>query len=87
METKNEELIDGFKNENIVGVIKYVGSKEEFLNFANDLAVKIYGTNIPTKEATTVHLYRTTCTMYILRTVNGILRNEIIFYKNEVDGK
>lgn len=86
--TKNEMPINGFNKENVAGIIKYVGSKEDFLKFAQDLAVKIYGTDIPVvAEKPTLHLYKTTCTMYIIGTVNGVLRNEIIFYKNDLQSQ
>ena len=81
---ENQQIFPEFKNEDVVGVIKYVGPKEEFLNFAKDLAIKIYDKAIPVDPSRqpTIHLYRTTCTMYIMGTVSGVERNEIIFVKN-----
>lgn len=82
-----QQLFPEFKNEDVVGVIKYVGAKEEFLNFAKDLAIKVYDKSIPVDAETkpTLHLYRTTCTMYIMGTVKGVERNEIIFVKQKLN--
>lgn len=80
------QLFPEFKNEDVVGVIKYVGERSEFINFAKDLAVKVYDIKIPVDPSTqpTLHLYRTTCTMYIMGTVKGVERNEIIFVKHKI---
>jgi hypothetical protein len=82
---ENQQIFPEFKDEDVIGVIKYIGDKVEFLNFAKDLAVKIFHKEIPVdvSKQPTLHLYRTTCTMYIMGTVKGVERNEIIFVKNK----
>ena len=73
------------KPENIVGVIAYIGDPKEFLTFAKDIAVKIYGKDIPVdaEKHPQTALFRNTATMYIFGTVKGVVKNEIIFVKNE----
>jgi hypothetical protein len=84
---ENQQIFPEFKNEDVVGVIKYVGDKAEFLNFAKDLAIKIYdpAITVDPKEKPMLHLYRTTATMYIMGTVKGVERNEIIFVKQKLN--
>lgn len=82
-----QQIFPEFKNEDVVGVIKYVGEKSEFLKFAENLAIKIYDKSIPVDASRqpTLNLYRTTCTMFIMGTVKGVERNEIIFVRQKLN--
>jgi hypothetical protein len=84
MEQK-EQLLPEFKNEDIVGIVKFVGKRSDFLKFAQDIAIKVYDLKIPVdvEKHPQLDLYRRTATMYIMGTVKGVVRNEIIFVKNK----
>jgi hypothetical protein len=87
METPAEDqLFPEFKNEDVIGVIKYVGEREEFIKFAKDMALRIYDFKIPVdpEKHPQLDLFRWNTKMVILGTVNGVVRNEIIFVKDKV---
>jgi hypothetical protein len=79
-----EQICPEIKNENILGLIKYVGHRKDFLEFAQNLASKVYDIRIPIDpEKHPQHeLFRNNATMFIFGTVNGVERNEIVFAKN-----
>lgn len=83
MEQTQDQIFPEFKNEDVIGVVKFVGERSEFLKFAQDIATKIYDLKIPVdpQKHPQWDLFRRTATMVIVGTVKGVVRNEIIFVK------
>jgi hypothetical protein len=70
-----------FKNEDILAVVKFNVSREEFLERAKKFIIEMYD---PTKsEQKKFKEPFETATMYVVGLVGGQVRNEIIIVKNK----
>lgn len=73
-----------FKDNDVLAVIKFNGPRSEFNDFANKVITQV--TEIPyDSEKHDLKPPFDGAKMYVLGTVNGIVRNEIIFIKNLPD--